>query len=59
MIELEDIRIQDDWLKSKKLQALFDVLCAEGGDARVAGGAVRNALMGMPASDVDLCTTLR
>lgn len=58
MSELEDIRIQDDWLKSKKLQALFDVLCAEGGDARVAGGAVRNALMGMPASDVDLCTTL-
>lgn len=58
MSELENIRIQDDWLKGAELQALFDILCADGGDARVAGGAVRNALMGMPASDVDLCTTL-
>ena len=58
MSELENIRIKEDWLKGKELQALFDILCADGGDARVAGGAVRNALMGMPASDVDLCTTL-
>jgi tRNA nucleotidyltransferase/poly(A) polymerase len=58
MSELENIRIKEDWLKGIELQALFDILCADGGDARVAGGAVRNALMGMPASDVDLCTTL-
>ncbi len=58
MTELKDIRIEDAWLKDDNLQALFDILCADGGDARVAGGAVRNALMGMPASDVDLCTTL-
>jgi len=58
MSELKDIQITDDWLRSEPLQTLFDILCAKGGDARVAGGAVRNALMGMPASDVDLCTTL-
>ncbi len=58
MTELKDIRIEDAWLKDDTLQTLFDILCADGGDARVAGGAVRNALMGMPASDVDLCTTL-
>ena len=58
MSELKDIIISDDWLKDEKLQKLFDILCADGGGARVAGGAVRNSLMGMPASDVDLCTTL-
>lgn len=58
MSKLENICIQDDWLKGEQLQRLFDILCAEGGDARVAGGAVRNALMGVPASDIDLCTTL-
>ncbi len=55
---LKDIRITDDWLQDKTLQRLFDVLCADGGEARVAGGAVRNSLMGTGASDVDLCTTL-
>lgn len=58
MSELENIRIKEDWLQGEQLQALFDILCDDGGEARVAGGAVRNALMGMPASDVDLCTTL-
>lgn len=58
MSELENIRIKEDWLKGAQLQALFDILCADRGEARVAGGAVRNALMRLPASDVDLCTTL-
>ncbi len=58
MKPLENIRIKDDWLQSKNLQALFDILCADGGDARIAGGAVRNALMGEAVNDVDLCTTL-
>ncbi len=58
MSELASVKITDDWLKDAKLQELFDILCENGGEARVAGGAVRNALMGMPTSDVDLCTTL-
>ncbi|MEB3042127.1 CCA tRNA nucleotidyltransferase [Rhizobium mulingense] len=32
---------------------------AEGGEARVVGGAVRNSLMGLPVSDIDIATTLR
>ena len=62
MSELQDIQIKDSWLKEENLQTLFDILCADDngvqGEARIVGGAVRNALMGMPASDVDLCTTL-
>lgn len=58
MSDLKDITISEAWVQDKPLQTLFDILCARGGDARVAGGAVRNALMGMPASDVDLCTTV-
>lgn len=58
MSDLNTIIIEDAWLQDEALQRLFDILCADGGDARVAGGAVRNALMGMPATDVDLCTTI-
>lgn len=58
MKPLEGVTIDDDWLSAKALQKLFDVLSADGGMAMVAGGAVRNALMGIPASDVDVCTTI-
>lgn len=58
MTMLDNVRIEDDWLKSDSLQALFDILCADGGEARVAGGAVRNALMGQSVNDVDVCTTV-
>lgn len=58
MSELENVQITDAWLDEENLQILFDLLCTDDGEARVAGGAVRNALMDMPASDVDLCTTL-
>jgi len=58
MKPLDNIRIENDWLKAASLQALFDILCADNGAARVAGGAVRNALMGEAVNDVDLCTTL-
>ena len=46
------------WLRDERLQKLFAVIAAAGGEARVAGGAVRNALMGLPHSDIDLATTL-
>ena len=58
MSELVEDQIKDGWLQESTLQTLFDILCEGAGEARVAGGAVRNALMGMPASDIDLCTTL-
>ena len=46
-----------DWLAEKHVQRLLAVLCAEGEQARVAGGAVRNALIGQPVADVDIATT--
>ena len=45
------------WLNEPRLQRVMTVLNAAG-EVRVAGGAVRNALMGLPIADVDLATTL-
>jgi poly(A) polymerase len=47
-----------DWLRDPALQQVLSVL-SEGGAARVAGGAVRNALMGLPMADIDVATTHR
>jgi tRNA nucleotidyltransferase/poly(A) polymerase len=46
-----------DWLFEKHVQRLLAVLCADDEEARVAGGAVRNALIGQPVADVDIATT--
>ena len=36
------------WLKEPSLQKVFALVAGAGGEARVAGGAVRNALLGEP-----------
>jgi len=46
------------WLNDPRLAQLFEVIEQTGGQARVAGGAVRNALWELPVSDVDVATTL-
>ncbi len=46
------------WLDDAGLQHLLSVLTADGEEARVAGGAVRNALLGEPVSDLDIATTV-
>jgi poly(A) polymerase len=46
------------WLKEPELNRVFAAIAAAGGEARVAGGAVRNALLGKPIADIDLATTL-
>jgi poly(A) polymerase len=46
------------WFKEPALQAVLALLNADGGEARVAGGAVRNALMSIPVGDIDIATTL-
>lgn len=46
------------WLSQPDLQTVFDAIEAAGGEVRVAGGAVRNSLMGLPVADIDLSTTL-
>ena len=47
------------WFRDPGLRRIMDLLNAAGGEARVAGGAVRNALMGLPVGDIDIATTLR
>jgi len=46
-----------DWLADPLLQRLLAALTADGGEARVAGGAVRNAVLGETVSDIDVATT--
>ena len=47
------------WFSKPGLTQIFALLNADGGEARVVGGAVRNALMGIAVGDVDMATTLR
>jgi poly(A) polymerase len=46
------------WLNEPSLQRVFALVTAAGGEARVAGGAVRNALFGESLGDIDIATTL-
>ncbi len=46
------------WFSKPGLQRIFSLLNADGGEVRVVGGAVRNALMGLPVGDIDMATTL-
>jgi poly(A) polymerase len=48
----------EKWFQDAALQRILGLLNADGGEARVAGGAVRNALMGLAVADIDLATTL-
>ena len=45
------------WLRGHTLQVLLKALSEGGEEARVAGGAVRNTLLGKAVSDVDIATT--
>ncbi|MFC5386097.1 CCA tRNA nucleotidyltransferase [Aquamicrobium segne] len=46
-----------DWLAQADLQRLLSVLSEGGEQARIAGGAVRNALLGQMVADIDIATT--
>ena len=45
------------WLAAGPLTRLLGVLDRDGEEARVVGGAVRNALLGMTAEEIDVATT--
>lgn len=45
------------WFETRAVQTVFRTLNRDGHEARVVGGAVRNALMGTPVADVDFATT--
>jgi poly(A) polymerase len=45
------------WLNSGALKQLLGALDRDGEEARVVGGAVRNALLGLTAGEIDVATT--
>jgi poly(A) polymerase len=52
-------RVLDDapWLRSGPTARVLEVLNGNGEEARVVGGAVRNALLNIPIGDIDIATT--
>ena len=50
-------RLDAGWLTHGAVTRLLDILSRDGEEARVAGGAVRNALMNLPPGDIDVATT--
>ena len=45
------------WLRSGPARRVLDLLNDNGEEARVVGGAVRNALLNIPLGDIDIATT--
>src|SRR3982074_3264531 len=56
---MSDPRVLDDapWLRSGGAARVLALLNGNGEEARVVGGAVRNALLNLPTGDVDIPTT--
>jgi poly(A) polymerase len=52
-----DFAADFSWLRAPPLADLLAVLNRDGEEARVVGGAVRNALLRLPHGDVDIATT--
>ena len=47
------------WLTTGPVQAIFSALAGDDEEVRIVGGAVRNALIGAPVTDIDFATTAR
>jgi poly(A) polymerase len=56
---MSKLRVLDDapWLKSGPAARVLALLNGDGEEARVVGGAVRNALLKIPTGDIDIATT--
>src|SRR4051794_7997235 len=56
---MSEVRVLDDapWLTSGPAARVLALLNADGEEARVVGGAVRNALLNIPPGDFDIATT--
>ena len=52
-------RVTGAWLHSPSLAKVFEALANGGAEARVVGGAVRNALLDRPVKEIDVATTAR
>ncbi|TVP70139.1 MAG: CCA tRNA nucleotidyltransferase [Rhodobacteraceae bacterium] len=53
------MRIAADWLAAPAPQTVLALLTGAGYQALVVGGCVRNALMGLPVTDIDIATDAR
>ena len=51
-------RLDAEWLRAAALRGILAALEGDGEEARVVGGAVRNALIGEPHGDIDIATTV-
>src|SRR5438046_7550085 len=56
---MSNVRVLGDapWLKSGPTARVLELLNGNGEEARVIGGAVRNALLKIPTGDIDIATT--
>ena len=56
---MSDVRVLDGapWLTSGPAARVLALLNGDGEEARVVGGAVRNALLKLPIGDIDIATT--
>jgi poly(A) polymerase len=52
------MKIEGAWLSEPKLQRVLTALQSGGGQVRLVGGCVRDALVGRAIGDIDLATTL-
>ncbi len=50
-------RLDAQWLADPDLQGVFNALVVEGDEARAVGGVVRNTLLQVPITDIDIATT--
>ena len=50
-------RVSGAWLQSRAIRKVFAALKAGDAEARIVGGAVRNALIDRPVKEVDIATT--
>ncbi len=56
---MTEARVLDNapWLRSGPAARVLALLNEDGSEARVVGGAVRNALLGLPVGEIDIATT--
>src|SRR3984957_1689275 len=56
---MSEARVLDDalWLRAGPTARVLELLDGDGEEARVVGGAVRNALLKVPTGDIDIATT--
>ncbi len=50
------VQVRGAWLQAETTQAVFAALSARGHVCRAVGGTVRNALLGLPVTDIDIAT---